>query len=476
MDDDSASIEAKEVTALDEESGVPAEATEIKQAKDSISTEGSEDDSLISEDDRPLGDSLAALQVEAVLRDDELMVFGDELAVQEFIDSLAVSEKKTTKIDSVLFRDFNEQLKKGGIALQGMSEIAENSGYYIKLTKESAAIVKTHGLYETKGGITYAMIEKLGKPGKTGKWLQVDEGFGSLLTNPAVLSGVGGIITQAALQQSLAEIIAYLKTIDHKLDAVIRKVDEANKSNLSGLLTTLREARIRYEREGVVDSRFMDQAITFQNTVNVAESYAWDQITAACKGLGQKRGLKPMMVATEEAQREISQWLGFLASAYLAERRLDDFKLKEKREESLEAYSQELETLRVLQADRDRERATRVHDLYETAHQVAKFADKKLLTNRSVAEALNQRANDMAELTYNFAEAVQLIVDRERIPTRELGMLAGFVSNSIQTQRDELPEVVLNLGAKALVTYGPKAGGELIKRLPKAAGELIKRL
>lgn len=467
MDDESGPIEAKEVFDQGDEPGDTTDATETGQTADSVSAEESEDYSLISEDDNPSEDSQVALEVEVVLRDDELMVFGDELAVREFIDSLAISEKKTTKIDNILLRDLNEQLKKSGTVLQGVSEIAENSSYYIKLTKESAALVKKHGLYETKGGITYAMIEKLGKPGKTGKWLQVDKGFGSLLTNPAVLSGVGGIITQVALQQSLAEITTYLKTIDQKLDEVIRKVDEAKKSDLSGLLKTLREAMIRYEIEGAVDSHFMNHITNFHTTVNAVEDYAWGQVDAICKGLGEVRGLKRMMLATEEAQRQISQWLGFLANAYLAECRLDDFKLKEKREESLEAYNQELDTLRVLQADRDRERATRVHDLYETAHEVAKFADKKLLTNRATAEALNQRANEMAELAYSFAEAVQLTVERKSIPAKELGMLANFASRSIQMQRDELPEAVLKHaiteGVKTLVTHGP----EIAKRIAK---------
>ena len=115
-----------------------------------------------------------------------------------------------------------------------------------------------------------------------------------------------------------------------------------------------------------------------------------------------------------------------------------------------------------------RERATRVHDLYKTAHEVAKFADKKLLTNRAAAEALNQRANDMAELAYSFAEAVQLTVERKSIPAKELGMFANFASRSIQTQRDELPEAVLKLaitkGTKTLLTHGP----EIAKRIAKS--------
>ena len=465
MDDESGPIEAKEVFDQGDEPGETTEDTETDPMADSVSVEESEDYSLIGEDDDPSGDSQVVLEVEVVLRDDELMVFGDELAVQEFIDSLALPESRTAGIDGDLARIFDRQLKNSGTLIQGMAEISENSGRFVMLTKETLEGIKEFGLVDTDvPGIKHVM---LGARGDIKKWAQMEVGIGSKLLNPAVLSGIGGMMTQLALQQSMAEITTYLKTIDHKLDEVIRKIDEAKKSELSGLMKTLREARIRYEIEGAVDSHFMNQITKFHTMVSAVEDYAWRQINAIRGDLGEIRGLKPMMVATEEAQREISQWLVFLANAYLAECRLDDFKLKEKREESLEAYNQELDTLRVLQADRDRERATRVHDLYETAHEVAKFADKKLLTNRAAAEALNQRANEMAELAYSFAEAVQLTVERKSIPAKELGMFANFASRSIQTQRDELPEAVLKLaiteGVKTLVTHGP----EIAKRIAK---------
>ncbi|CCE55855.1 putative uncharacterized protein [Corynebacterium casei UCMA 3821] len=458
MDDESGPIEAKEVFDQGDEPSETTEATETGQTEDSVSTEESEDYSLISEDDNPSGDSQVVLEVDVVLRDDELMVFGDELAVQEFIDSLALPESRTAGIDGDLARIFDQRLKNSGTLIQGMAEISENSGRFVMLTKETLEGIKEFGLVDTDvPGIKHVM---LGARGDIKKWAQMEVGIGSKLLNPAVLSGIGGMMTQLALQQSMAEITTYLKTIDHKLDEVIRKVDEAKKSDLSGLLKTLREAMIRYEIEGAVDSHFMNHITDFHTTVNAVEDYAWCQINATRGGLGKIRGLKPMMLATEEAQREISQWLGFLANAYLAECRLDDFKLKEKREESLEAYNEELKTLRVLQANRDRERATRVLDLYKTAHEVAKFADKKLLTNRAAAEALNQRANEMAELAYSFAEAVQLTVERKSIPIEELGMFANFASRSIQTQRDELPKAALNVaiieGAKTLNTHGPK--------------------
>ena len=243
MDDESGPIEAKEVFDQGDEPGDTTDATETGQTANSVSAEESEDYSLISEDDDPSGDSQVVLEVEVVLRDDELMVFGDELAVQEFIDSLALPESRTAGIDGDLARIFDQRLKNSGTLIQGMAEISENSGRFVMLTKETLEGIKEFGLVDTDvPGIKHVM---LGARGDIKKWAQMEVGIGSKLLNPAVLSGIGGMMTQLALQQSMAEFTTYLKTIDHKLDEVIRKVDEAKKSDLSGLLKTLREAMIR---------------------------------------------------------------------------------------------------------------------------------------------------------------------------------------------------------------------------------------
>lgn len=82
------------------------------------------------------------------------IVAGGDVAVQDFLKSLAVPESKRVKLQSKSLGRLRDQMKNTGTVAQGLSEIAEGSGYYIKLTKESAALRKEHGLYETAGGIT----------------------------------------------------------------------------------------------------------------------------------------------------------------------------------------------------------------------------------------------------------------------------------------------------------------------------------
>ncbi|MFZ1561767.1 MAG: hypothetical protein WAT37_17665, partial [Saprospiraceae bacterium] len=54
------------------------------------------------------------------------------------------------------------------------------------------------------------------------KWLQVEDGPTSLATNPAVLSGVAGLLSQFAQQSEAQELKRPLVKIDGKLDDVRR--------------------------------------------------------------------------------------------------------------------------------------------------------------------------------------------------------------------------------------------------------------
>ena len=112
-------------------------------------------------------------------------------------------------------------LNTGSKLAEAASNIAENAGRYLRLTKESAEQVKKFGLMPTKTkGISHAM---LGDPGSINKWLQIEDGPASLLKNPVILSGVAGVMAQLALQQEAQELKQLLGAIDRKLDDVRRR-------------------------------------------------------------------------------------------------------------------------------------------------------------------------------------------------------------------------------------------------------------
>jgi hypothetical protein len=118
----------------------------------------------------------------------------------------------------------------------------------------------------------------VGKPGSITSWLQTEQGLGTLLSNPEVLSGVAGIMAQAALRQTMAEIADYLATIDEKIDDVLRKQDDAVVAQMIGTGHAIERAMaIRAELCGGTETLWstVDQA---HQTIGATQAYALDQL------------------------------------------------------------------------------------------------------------------------------------------------------------------------------------------------------
>ena len=104
-------------------------------------------------------------EIQLISDGDGLAVIGDSTAVERF---LATEELPSEKLE---LHRIKGALSTGAAASQVGSEIAANSGRWVKLTAESAQKVKKYGLTPTKTpGVDHAMI---GKPGEIKSWLQI---------------------------------------------------------------------------------------------------------------------------------------------------------------------------------------------------------------------------------------------------------------------------------------------------------------
>ncbi|MGH2902029.1 MAG: hypothetical protein ACRDK7_00310 [Solirubrobacteraceae bacterium] len=162
-------------------------------------------------------------EVELVSDGDGVVVAGDRSAVERFLAHVGFLDQ----VQEFDLGTLSSIVKIGATAATTVSGIVEQSGMYLKLTPESAKRLKdAGGLMKTKTkGISHAMLGETGK--KSLKWLQVEDGPGSLLTNPAVLSGVGSLMSQFAQQSEAQELKALLARIDEKLDDVRRAQRDA---------------------------------------------------------------------------------------------------------------------------------------------------------------------------------------------------------------------------------------------------------
>ncbi|MFI9155659.1 hypothetical protein [Streptomyces sp. NPDC053367] len=338
---------------------------------------------------------------------DGLAVIGRPAAVERFLASEGLLS---------LSRDFGlprlgPLLRRGAGVAQAGSGIAACAGRWVKLTEESARLVKEHGLMDSgTPGVSYAMV---GQPGVIKSWLQVAKGPGSFLTNPAVLSGAAGIMAQLARQHEMNEIKSRLATIDKKVDDVLRGQKYAEVARVVGAGFDIDSAMTVRERTDRVD------AITWSTvqgrTHTITDALGWtllrlDAVAARVEGATGKIG--DLARTAEQAASDVRELLVVLAHCLGLQDALDVLRLDRVLDESPD----DLDGHRLaLSADRRkwRERISR-----ETGHLMARMeaaadaADSHVLLHATTSRAVVGSVNRVALAVDDFHRSLGL--DHER--------------------------------------------------------------
>jgi hypothetical protein len=250
----------------------------------------------------------AGNEIELISDGDGLAVIGNPTDVERFLVSEGLSS-----MDLGMTR-LGPALSAGAAAAQAGSEIAANSGRWLKLTKESAQAVKKYGLMEGKTpGVTHAMV---GQPGKIKQWLQIAKGPGSIMTNPAMLAGAAGIMAQIAMQQTMDEITDYLATIDEKLDDVLRAQTNQVLARMDGIDLAIREATSVRATVGRVSEVTWSKVQNSSATILETQGYALRQLGDLAEKIEQKTKVSDLVKTTKEAEAEVQKLLAVLARCF----------------------------------------------------------------------------------------------------------------------------------------------------------------
>lgn len=250
-------------------------------------------------------------EIELAGDDDGVVVMGDRGAIERFLKKAGLSSQ-ASPFDLVRLIKL---LKGAADTAQAAAEIAERSALYLKLTPESAQRLKeAGGLMKTKTkGVSHAM---LGETGKTSlKWLQVQDGPASLLTNPAVLSGLGGLMSQFAQQAEAKELKALLLRIDDKLDDVRRDQRNAVLARMKGAAAQIEEAMLLRAHDGDPMTLWAKVSGASAAILNVQEEALLALGSLAAKVEG-KRGTGELKKLTREIEREVAVQLAVLARCF----------------------------------------------------------------------------------------------------------------------------------------------------------------
>lgn len=249
-------------------------------------------------------------EIELISDGDGLAVIGNPTAVERFLDSFGLlSLSKDLGLDRP-----GSVLSSGAGVAQTASEIAINSGRYVRLTKESARLVDEFGLMTTgTPGVSHAMV---GKPGSISRWLQIENGPGSFVTNPAFLSGAAGIMAQLARQHEMNEITRLLTTIDGKLDDVRRAQRDAVLAKMDGAASAIKEAMTIREHVGRVSEVAWSKVQATSVTIADTQAYALRQLDALAEKMESKTRVGDLAKTATQTEREVGVWLAVLARCF----------------------------------------------------------------------------------------------------------------------------------------------------------------
>ncbi|MEU2349877.1 hypothetical protein [Modestobacter sp. NPDC049651] len=247
-------------------------------------------------------------EIQLISDGDGLAVIGESGAVDRF---LADEGLPARKLELSRLRGL---LGAGAAIAQAGSEIAANSSRWVKLTPDSAHLVKKYGLMPTKdSGVGHAMI---GQPGHIKKWLQIDKAPGAVAGHPALLTGAAGIMTQLAMQQAMDEITDYLAKIDAKLDDVLRAQEDAVHADMIGVGFDIDEAMTLREHGGRVNEVTWSKVQGSSATIARTQAYALRQLEALAEKLERQARIGDLAETAKEAESKAQGWLAVLARSF----------------------------------------------------------------------------------------------------------------------------------------------------------------
>jgi hypothetical protein len=394
--------------------------------------------------------------IELVSDGDGLAVIGDPGAVERFL-----AEEELESRELALPR-LSKVVGGGAAGLQAGSEIAANSGRWVKLTAESAAKVKQYGLTPTKTpGVSHAMV---GPRGDIKGWIQIAKGPGAMAANPALLAGGSGIMAQLAMQQTMAEITDYLARIDEKLDDVLRAQKDAVVAQMIGVGLQIEEAMTLRSHVGRVNEVTWSKIQSTSGTIADTQAYALLQLDALAKKLEDKSKIGDLAEASKEAAPKVREWLAVLARCFQL---LDGIAVLEL-DRVLETAPEDLDGYRVgLRAARAERRAaiSRSTDrLLTRLSEAASLANSKVLLHPSTSPEIVAATDRTAGALDDFHGLLGIEATRKAVEARRWG-----------TAATEVRERALASGAER-VDDAKRLGNEARDRAKAATGRITSRI
>lgn len=355
-------------------------------------------------------------EVELISDGDGLAVIGDPTTVERFMASVGLG----SGVGSSRLR---AALNAAASAAQQGSEIAADSGRWVKLTEESARKVKQFGLMETKTpGVSHAMV---GQPGDIQHWIQIVKTPGSMVTNPAMLAGAAGIMAQLAMQQTMAEITDYLAKIDEKLDDVLRAQTNQVLARMDGVDLAINEAMSVRDTVGRVSEVTWSKVQHQSATILETQAYALRQLGDLADKIEKTAKVGGLAKTARQAEADVEKWLAVLARCFQLHDAIGTLELDRVLDASPDELDRHRLGLRAAREDRLKLMSERTGYLLARMNAAVGTANSKVLLHPTSSPAVVGSRNHVAVDVHEFHELLGIESGSESFDARRWSQAAG---------------------------------------------------
>lgn len=374
-----------------------------------------------------------------------LAVIGASGAVERFLVSQGLPSRELAP------NRFGKVVGSADPALRAGAEISAASGRWVRLTEESAQLVKEFGLMPTKTpGISHAMI---GQPGDITSWIQIvstPTSLASTFANPVALASIATFMAQRQLQESIDELKEYLARIDEKVDDILRAQKDAVIADMIGVDLLVEEAMTVRDQVGRVSEVTWSKVQASAGTIARTQAYALRQIDALAEKLERKADMGDLIEATKESEAKIQEWLAIIARCFQLQDELGVLEL----DRVLGAAPDDLDQHRLgLQAARQKRIdviARTTAGLIDRMNEVSSWANAKVLLNPFESPTVVRSSNKVVTAVVDFQGRVGIESGQQAADARRWLAAVVDVRDETLDKAQSVKEKALDSGADGL--------------------------
>ena len=383
-------------------------------------------------------------EIQLISDGDGLAVVGNPAAVKRFLASEGLLSSRDLGLPRL-----GSALSTGAAAAQAGSEIAASSGRWVKLTKESAHLVKKHGLRESsKTGCSTGVVK--GSKGQVRAFVEFTKGPGSLLANPALLAGAAGIMAQLAMQQAMDEIIDYLAAISEKVDDVLRAQQDAVLADMIGAGLVIEEAMTVRGHVGRVSDVTWLKVQATPATIAQTQAYALRQVDALAEKVERKARIGDLAKTAKETESKVQEWLAVLARCFQLQDALAVLELDRVLDASPDELDRHRLGLKVARQSRLELISRSTRQLLARMDAAAGTANAKVLLHPAASRAMVHSSDHVATAVAEFHGRLGIEHGRQALEARRWVDAAAEVKDKALDTGAEGAEAARRLGSETL--------------------------